>query len=372
MEFILEYSEFILEKNSPTNKKLWASCIAWAKRTFDVYPSAYCVPLDSEALTKKGWKKHNELTLNDEILAYDPNSDSLKWTPLLNIHFYENQKTIKMIKSGLNFEITCTPNHRWLYYRESINQKINDESIKIFDLIQKIKNKEISIEESKKECKTIARHYQRYKNSDYLEFLNKSKFISGGVKFIETKDLPRAGYILSNAKLDKSYPSCELPIISKYGNNWVETILNMSLEQLEVFFLSAIIYDGNQVKDITTGKGFNDSNERIKNNVYGFKQKDKIHADIFELSAFLTGRNIKRNYIEKQNLYSFSITEKRNYSLLGMVYNESDIQNVWCPETEYGTWVMRQNNRIMITGNSNGAAARRYKSKGGKWKKSKK
>lgn len=59
MEFILEYSEFILEKNSPVNKKLWASCIAWAKRTFEVYPSAYANGAASKRYKSKGgkWKK---------------------------------------------------------------------------------------------------------------------------------------------------------------------------------------------------------------------------------------------------------------------------------------------------------------------------
>jgi hypothetical protein len=59
MEFILEYSEFILEKNTPLNKKLWTSCIAWAKRTFDVYPSAYANGAASNRYKSKGgkWKK---------------------------------------------------------------------------------------------------------------------------------------------------------------------------------------------------------------------------------------------------------------------------------------------------------------------------
>ena len=50
------------KKNVPTNPSLWSECKAWAKRTFDVYP---CVPLDSMALTKKGWAEYSDLSIGD-------------------------------------------------------------------------------------------------------------------------------------------------------------------------------------------------------------------------------------------------------------------------------------------------------------------
>ena len=51
--------ELIEEKNTPTNKKLWNSCKAWAKSTYDVWPSAYAVGAASKRYKSKGgkWKK---------------------------------------------------------------------------------------------------------------------------------------------------------------------------------------------------------------------------------------------------------------------------------------------------------------------------
>lgn len=49
------------KKNVPTNPSLWASCKAWAKRTFDVYPSAYANGAAAKRYKSKGggWKKAN-------------------------------------------------------------------------------------------------------------------------------------------------------------------------------------------------------------------------------------------------------------------------------------------------------------------------
>lgn len=46
-------------KNVPTNPSLWSECKAWAKRTFDVYPSAYANGAAAKRYKSKGggWKK---------------------------------------------------------------------------------------------------------------------------------------------------------------------------------------------------------------------------------------------------------------------------------------------------------------------------
>ena len=50
------------KKNVPTNPSLWAECKAWAKRTFDVYPSAYANGAAAKRYKSKGggWKKASD------------------------------------------------------------------------------------------------------------------------------------------------------------------------------------------------------------------------------------------------------------------------------------------------------------------------
>jgi hypothetical protein len=46
-------------KNKPTNPKLWAQCLAWARSKYDVCPSAYCNGAAAKRYKSKGggWRK---------------------------------------------------------------------------------------------------------------------------------------------------------------------------------------------------------------------------------------------------------------------------------------------------------------------------
>lgn len=79
-----DFSEFIedsllLEKNTPTNKSLWDSCVAWAKRKYDVWPSAYASGAAAKRYKSKGgkWKKSKS---NESISNFTEfNEDLDKW-----------------------------------------------------------------------------------------------------------------------------------------------------------------------------------------------------------------------------------------------------------------------------------------------------
>ena len=168
-------------KPKPTNPTLWARAKSAARSKFDVYP---CVPLDSKALTKNGWKTYEELTIGELILTYNINKDELEWKPILNLNFFENAELIRMYKPT-GFSIKCTPNHKWVVQR----------------------------------------------GHDYST-----------VELIETKDLPKRARIVICAEL-KSNENVVLENFSK-TDNWTENVINMSSEQRKSFLAASIIYDG--------------------------------------------------------------------------------------------------------------------------------
>ena len=57
--FFIKESAKKKKKNVPNNPSLWAECKAWAKRTFDVYPSAYANGAAAKRYKSKGgtWRK---------------------------------------------------------------------------------------------------------------------------------------------------------------------------------------------------------------------------------------------------------------------------------------------------------------------------
>ena len=81
---MLSFSQFITEKNVPNDPGKWASCIAQAKKKFDVYPSAYANAWASKCYKGKGgtWKSVKEEKQNcgcgqDPCITYGTQNEEL-------------------------------------------------------------------------------------------------------------------------------------------------------------------------------------------------------------------------------------------------------------------------------------------------------
>jgi len=291
-------------KNVPNNPSLWASCKAWAKRTFDVYP---CVPLDSLALTKKGWAEYSDLNIGDEILTYSQAKDKLEWKEIQDLHFHENAPTLTMKKAQTNFKLRCTPDHKWVL--KTKNSKYSDNLV---------------------EAKNITKRMVLKTAAEIVDDVNEDLDLSNWRK----------------------------------GDDWVKNVLSMSKNQLEAFFASGIVYDGHD-------KGLSSLNR----STYGFSQKNVNHGEAMEIAAVLLGYRV--SFVQKMHdisMKSWTFIKRDSESTGNLVIEEDENCDVWCPQTENNTWVMKQGRIITITGNSayaNGAAAKRYRSKGGTWRKGK-
>ena len=75
------------KKNVPNNPSLWAECKAWAKRTFDVYPSAYANGAAAKRYKSKGgtWRKAS--SDNKEVTAQNKGGLDLTGPSILDTSF---------------------------------------------------------------------------------------------------------------------------------------------------------------------------------------------------------------------------------------------------------------------------------------------
>lgn len=79
----------------------------------------YCVPLESEILTARGWKKHDEVEVGDETIGYNTSTRKSEWTKVEKIHHFDSQPIEQIGHS--QWSVLATPNHRWAVdqrYRE--------------------------------------------------------------------------------------------------------------------------------------------------------------------------------------------------------------------------------------------------------------
>jgi hypothetical protein len=177
---------------------------------------------------------------------------------------------------------------------------------------------------------------------------------------IETKDINKHMQIITCATLN-DYHQSVLENWSK-KDSWVEKVLNMSKNEREIYLASAIVYDGHD-QGVST---------KISNrHTFGFSQKNEDHFYAAILAAFLNGYHVSFSDKGLDIQSACIIRNKKTHNTQNLIIEEVDSEDVWCPETENGTWVMIQNGFITITGNSayaNAWAAKCYKKKGGKWK----
>ena len=309
-------------KNTPNNPKLWSKAKSLAKKKFDVYP---CVPLEAKALTKTGWKNYHEIKKDDIILTYNIKEKFTEWQPIKHISFYENAETVQIRTPNTNFNFICTPDHKWVLEKTWSNNKLCADG-------------------------SINKNKYRYWYDNNLA---------------KTKDINSHMRIITSAKIKDENKKYALENFSKYQDNWVEKVINMTNEQREAFFAAAIIYDGHEKL----------LNEKYigRSNRYGFSQKNHDHGDALEICATLLGYRVSfRTKNANQTMRDWTISKRDYQSTQNVNIERYQNMDVWCPTTDNQTWVMKQNGMITITGNSAYAnlwASKWYKNNGGTWRK---
>ena len=327
-------------------------CYRKAVEIYGPKTSAYrCVPTNnSQCLTKTGWKSYNEVNIGDDILAYDMESDTLKWTPILDINVYEDAPIIEMYKHNPKFLLQSTPNHNWVVYNKVYGKSPDFSKEKEeWDLILRIKKGELNYTKAENIRPRIMRLYNLYgKLNSLSEYLNSRRSTkSKGIRLMTTEELMNSDYrsynIICAAPLDLEYSSNFNFHVDKYGKQWAKEVLNMSREQAQIWFSSAIVYDGCHKKA---------SASSTRCEVYGFSQKHTDHGEAFVFSSVLSGRRIKYGRKRHNGVTQYYCAGRSYYPGYTLNFRKGQNTQVWCPTTKYSTWVMKQGDFVTITGNS--------------------
>lgn len=296
----------------PTNPKLWSAKKAAAKAKFDVYP---CVPLSARAITRAGLAAHDQISVGEEILAYDLQSERLVWSVVEQVSRHENAQLIRLFKKT-GFSLLCTPDHRWVVQREmSFGGKTGPNG----------------------------RRGERVIQRDLIpacELNTHMNIVWCG------KPLEGDGFFSVDwAKHDA----------------WVPRVLNMTPTEREAFLASAIVYDGCDQGPSLIRDG----------RTFQFTQKNEDHYFAAVLAAFCNGYYVSMHQKTDTMQGAVFIRGKMTHNTQNLQKEEVAAQDVWCPTTAHGTWVMVQGGSICVTGNSayaNAWASKEYKKAGGNWR----
>lgn len=256
----------------------------------------YCVPMDTQALTKNGWKNFEDLVEGEDILAYNPETGLKEWAPLLEKCVFENAEVFAIENN--NFKVKATANHRW---------------------------------------------FVEYRNTTTGEYSR---------KVVETKDLNTCCNIITNAPMADYSGTVSGVLDGKYGQNWTGRVVSRGLNGVEAFVEGFLIADGHYSNQ-NAEKGGN-TQKRGKGR-WRFGQNLGEHFDAALTAAYIAHDgylNVAYRDTPKNRMGIVTLNKKSTVTMQRMTIKSTGTERVWCPRTKFGSWVMRQGDVITITGNT--------------------
>jgi hypothetical protein len=316
----------------------------------------YCVPDHSEILTRDGWKTCDTVREGDEALTYNFETDRLEWQPVLGKAIFDCDQPIMVFESARHRKLEFTHDHRWVTYRRpqtikhsygtyhydgvrevTLGRDLNsgDCIIRAATLSDDVESM-LTVSQARLLGWLLTDGYWRWRKG-HLEavlyqhpnkFLEEATATAGGKP---RKPHPDTGTITIPVSQELLKPLKEHLRNPKCSMYWVKVVTQLSREAAEA------MYDAMYKADGAVGTRTNDFFACQKHGV----------RDAFQVLCALLGKSAIPNDC------GFYISHKRYMATRkGTLHEEHYKGRVWCPQTANGTWVMRQNGAIVITGNS--------------------
>ncbi len=354
-----------------------------------------CVPVEgSEILTRDGFKKPHDVQVGEEVLAYDAETDTCKWTPLLKKSFYSDCEVVRL--SHTSFEAVCTPDHSWAVEKTRFASDWRGECpmpveagpfgaarlvnqdrylTKAHDLKNReqiiLAAKEIETENSLLTPTEAAVLGWVVTDGTIRKYVGREKGVRYSIGICQSKEehfghirelmcsLVGAPHETVVETSSRTFPTNGKTYATKPQHWWY-----LPREAGTDLLRKCGFESRADIPKIVTRlsgparRAMLDAMMRAEGSRLGvFTNTDPHVIEAFEILCALEGRATgaaRAKKCDSRYLRCFDKTlKKRRYVSVGFLQTEdAGRADVWCPTTKYGTWVMRQNSRVMITGNT--------------------
>lgn len=341
----------------------------------------YCVDQETETLTKRGWLKYNELTLNDIILSYDVETKGLVWSSIKDIFIGEhNDLMFKLTVEGL--DALVTPNHKFVSLEDGIKPiedfNTDDHLVLMGSHVSTEGQSEIYLNDFVCLVGWAATegNYLLGKRSHCVQIFQKEGEKADRIRnILKNLDANFKEYNWTNPEIKCFRITGDLAnkIIEKSPNRVLDMGFILDLTQEQRMLLIETMIDGD---------GWKRKNVNVNSKTgWSYCQKDKAHVDNFIALCTMAGLSTSTNYITnisgytKSPYYVINIFQNTKTTCLfenvnlyggrakagGNRRNGNKIPNkptvpyngvIWCPQTEYGTFIARRGKYVYVTGNS--------------------
>lgn len=349
--------------------------------------SGYCVDKETEALTQRGWLGVNEINESDKILSVGPDGHHI-WSDIKSIYRGQYDGLMHKLNSK-KIDALVTPEHKFLTDRmELLPVELIRNHDRLITLGQPLINNNVKYTDDFVKlvgwsfcegCYSFGKFkhaVEIYQNPGYKSDLIEDILLKLNVKYKKYSKQNYCDIYHITGDVANKIIECAPHNDSKNKYLSLDFIFNLTIDQRKILIDTCILADGHVTKL----------------GARSFVQKDKQAVDHFLILCTLAGIKAVSHLMDSKKINkSF---KERGYNHIAQYYNinlyndsnsgrsvkgssinfnggrgqyganngfkitrpnkpttyYNDI--VWCPETEYGNWVCRRNNKIYVTGNT--------------------
>lgn len=335
------------------DKRILGTGTAYEKETSSfINKTSYvenCVPLNTQILTEDGWKYYYQIKPGDMVYTLNMDTEKIELSELTRVNIYKDKPIVEM--SSSRFKVRCTNQHKWVVrtQHKPIHKVETDKLTNSMKIIQAVEQNVIGSKIGKKlgwlmcDCEV--------NNIDGMAstaFIRQSKYID------EVKELFGEGR------------KCK-----KYQESWMDsyewTVPAEEVRKILGAFRMANYKDlpsAMAKADIADVAGCFESmmladgeNRGFSSTYYELIEAIQIMcARLGIATTFITERMMEKS---TRPIYTIGIKKTDGAWFSELQVKNIPPQDVWCPTTENGTWIMRQDGFVTVTSNCETSAVGR-------------
>lgn len=324
-----------------------------------------CLTLDTELLTKEGWKTQDQITVGDSIAGYDwKNKREIVWTPLLNKVFKPTEPLVEI--KNKSFRFVATPDHAWIVNRPKKGRRVKDTyrrqefcSIPTWgtnlQIAGPMKN------DGNVNCTPSEAAVLGWLSTEGWEQHNRANFSQKHFPEELIEDLKASGLDWKETKPTKH----GVRVFSISAASWKSFVCRSGWDGKAGLpsFVTGLSYEARQrmLDTMLLGDGSKNGNSRV------FTQNSGPVMEAFQILATLQGQrlSVERPHVNKDTtLHNKSVVGNGTCKRVGLINSKrvqvqkltvtklEGLHKVWCPTVSEGAVVARYNGQITITGNT--------------------
>lgn len=342
-----------------------------------------CVDDETEILTVNGWKHERDVSVGDSVIGYDVNSKKVLVTDVTHKHVYSDENGIHVYEfNSPTFNAVSTEDHRWV-----VCESDEEPRFKTSQNIWKNKWPDypiLRVDDNDLPGNSLSDDYlkllgwimtdgyfsKQYYGIEIYQSTRREKNALIYHNMIET--LNNLGFSFNDKSDDGIYHTIYINKNDILYDLWksnpdrtlsFDFVSTLSQHQAEVLMWAMIEGDG------TLGDNGKSSN-------ITFTCNSVERKDVFQYLAFIAGYatnayrisaedvnrwtngklylslSNKTPVVVKNDYWTISVLRVKRAHIYPHHKSERFVNKVWCVTTGTGTWVMRRNGKVSITGNS--------------------